>query len=119
MKNKRSKGFVLETMETLNKSYKGNEKEKKQAMMFLNNATEVGNKVFCFIPVELLKIDHENYQRPLQKTFKYLLDNWDDDKCDPITVNYRGDGYFYVINGQHRTEAAKAMGIEQLCCDVL
>lgn len=118
MKNKRSKGFVLETMETLNKSYKGNEKEKKQAMMFLNNATEVGNKVFCFIPVELLKIDHENYQRPLQKTFKYLLDNWDDDKCDPITVNYRGDGYFYVINGQHRTEAAKAMGIEQLCCDV-
>ena len=46
MKNKRSKGFVLETMETLNKSYKGNQKEKKQAMMFLNNATEVGNKVF-------------------------------------------------------------------------
>lgn len=58
------------------------------------------------------------YQRPLQKNFKYLLDNWDSDKCDPITVNYRNDGFFYIINGQHRESAAEVLGIKQIVCDV-
>lgn len=47
-----------------------------------------------------------------------MLDNWDSNKCDPITVNYRSDGFYYVINGQHRTEAAKAKGVNQIVCDV-
>ncbi len=46
------------------------------------------------------------------------MDNWDSNKCDPITVNYRSDGCFYVINGQHRTTVAEMLGIKQIVCDV-
>lgn len=118
MNEARTKRGLLETMEGLNKQNKRNKERKDEAMSFLNTAVEIGNKIFCCIHVKLLKIDHEMYQRSLQKSFKYLLDNWDSDKCDPITVNYRSDGFYYVINGQHRTEAAKAKGINQIVCDV-
>lgn len=118
MKKTRTKRDLLETMEKLNKQNRKNMEQKEEAFIFLNTAVEIGNKIFCCIPVKLLRIDHEMYQRPLQKSFKHLLDNWDSNKCDPITVNYRSDGFYYVINGQHRTEAAKAKGVNQIVCDV-
>ena len=118
MNETRTKRDLLETMEKLNKHNKKNKEQKEEAFTFLNTAVEIGNKIFCCIPVKLLRIDHEMYQRPLQKSFKYLLDNWDSDKCDPITVNYRSDGFFYVINGQHRETAAEMLGITQIVCDV-
>ncbi len=107
MKDVRTKSELLETMEKLNKQNKKNMEQKEEALTFFNTAVEIGNKIFCCIPVKLLRIDHEMYQRPLQKSFKYLLDNWDNNKCDPIIVNYRSDGHFYVINGQHRETAAE------------
>lgn len=118
MNETRTKRDLLETMEKLNKQNKKNKGQKEEAMTFLNTSVEIGNKIFCCIPVKLLKIDHEMYQRPLQKSFKYLLDNWDGNKCDPITVNYRNDGFYYVINGQHRTIVAEMLGINQIVCDV-
>lgn len=118
MNETRTKRDLLEKMEKLNKQNKKNKEQKEEAYTFLNTSVEIGNKIFCCIPVKLLKIDHDMYQRPLQKNFKYLLDNWDSNKCDPITVNYRSDGFYYVINGQHRTEAAKAKGVNQIVCDV-
>ena len=114
----RTKREMLAKMEKINKENRKNLEQKQEALSFLNTAVEIGNKIFCCIPVKMLRIDHDMYQRPLQKNFKYILDNWDNDKCDPITVNYRNDGYYYVINGQHRTEAAKAKGIMQIVCDV-
>lgn len=114
----RTKKEMLERMEQLNNENKKNLDQKAEAVAFLNTAVEIGNKVFCCIPTKLLKIDHDMYQRPLQRNFKHILDNWDNDKCDPITVNYRSDGFYYVIDGQHRTEAAKAKGINQLVCNV-
>lgn len=118
MNKTRTKRDLLETMEKLNKQNKKNKEQKDEALTFLNTAVEIGNKIFCCIPVKLLRIDHEMYQRPLQKSFKHLLDNWDSDKCDPITVNYRSDGFFYIINGQHRETAAEMLGINQIVCDV-
>lgn len=118
MNETRTKRDLLEKMEKLNKQNRKNKEQKEEAYTFLNTSVEIGNKIFCCIPVKLLKIDHDMYQRPLQKNFKYLLDNWDSNKCDPITVNYRSDGFYYVINGQHRTEAAKAKGVNQIVCDV-
>lgn len=117
-KKSRNKGEMISEMEKMNKENNKNVEQKAESLAFLRTAVEIGNKVLCCIPIKLLKIDHEMYQRPLQKSFKYILDNWDDNKCDPITVNYRSDGYYYVINGQHRTEAAKAKGISQIVCDV-
>lgn len=118
MNKTRTKGELLETMERLNRQNKKNKEQKEEARAFLNTAVEIGNKIFCCIPIKLLRIDHEMYQRPLQKSLKYLLDNWDPDKCDPITVNYRSDGFFYIINGQHREVGAELLGISQMVCDV-
>jgi len=118
MKDVRTKSELLETMEKLNKQNKENMERKEEALIFFNTAVEIGNKIFCCIPVKLLRIDHEMYQRPLQKSFKYLLNNWDNNKCDPVVVNYRSDGCFYVINEQHRTIVAEMLGIKQIVCDV-
>jgi hypothetical protein len=118
MKNQRTKQLLLEEMEKLNHESHGNSKAKKQAVRYITNSVEVGNKIFCSIPIDQLRIDHDMYQRPLQRSFQHIMDNWDNDKCDPITVNYRNDGYFYVINGQHRTEAAKRRNIDSIVCDV-
>lgn len=118
MMRTRTKKNILEKAETLNQKNDRNQAQKEESLMFLSTAVEIGNKILCCIPVKYLKIDHEMYQRPLQKNFKYLLDNWDDNKCDALTVNYREDGFFYVINGQHRSEVARMKGITQLVCDV-
>lgn len=118
MEKTRTKRQLLETMEKLNKQNTLNMQQKEDALTFLNTAVEIGNKIFCCIPVRMLKVDHEKYQRPLQKNFKYLLDNWDSDQCDPIVVNYRADGYYYVIDGQHRATAVQTLGITQIVCDV-
>lgn len=114
----RTKRQLLETMEKLNKQNGLNTQQKEEAFTFLNTAVEIGNKIFCCIPIKMLKVDHEMYQRPLQRNFKYLLDNWESDQCDPIVVNYRNDGYYYVIDGQHRVKAAQTLGITQIVCDV-
>lgn len=118
MREERSKRKMLQTMEKLNKKDMKNLEQKAEALSLLNNAVEIGNKVFCYIPVKMFRIDHDAYQRPLQSSVKNIMDNWENDKCDPITVNYRSDGYYYVINGQHRIEAARAKGILQIVADV-
>ena len=115
---KRNKEKMIELMEKMNAENSKNKGQKDDALSFFSGAIPIGNKVFCCIPEKLLKIDHENYQRPLESSINKISDNWNDDKCDAITVNYRNDGYFYVINGQHRTEAARKNGIKNLLCDV-
>lgn len=103
-------------MEKLNKENMLNKSEKALAVTLFKNAVKVGNKIFLEIPLELLKIDHEMYQRPLQRHVRTIAKGWKDDKCDPLMVNYRNDGFFYVIDGQHRYEAALMRGIESLVC---
>lgn len=118
MSTAREKKKMIVKMERMNAKSSLNQEVKDNAVQLLNNAIEIGNKVYCYIPTDLLKIDQEMYQRPLGHSVKSLIDNWDDDRCDAITVNYREDGFFYVINGQHRTEAARIVGCKLLVCDV-
>ncbi len=85
MKDTRTKRELLETMERLNKQDKKNKEQKEEALTFLNTTVEIGNKIFCCIPIKMLRIAHDMYQRPLQKSFKYLLDNWDSNKPELFT----------------------------------
>ena len=118
MAKERTLEGMKKRMAEMNKGSRGNEEQKKMATLFFKNASKVGNKVFLEIPLELIKIDHKMYQRPLQAHVRTIAKNWDDDKCDPLMVNYRSDGFFYTIDGQHRTEAAIMRGIESLVCNV-
>ena len=112
----RTKESLLERMQSLNKENKDNKEQKKSAEMLFKNAQKVGNKIFCDLPLETIQIDRKMYQRPLQSHVRKIAKEWNDDKCDPLMVNYRNDGYFYVIDGQHRLEAARMRGIDSLVC---
>lgn len=114
----RTKETMIATMQRMNKENGYNTEEKKMAITLLKNAQKVGNKVFLEIPLSLMRVDHEMYQRALQRHVRTIAKNWNDDKCDPPMVNYRNDGYFYLIDGQHRFEAAAMRGLDSLVCCV-
>lgn len=113
-----TKEMMIEKIRKLNKSTHENMEQKKKALNIMVNAVQVGGKILALIPVEDLKID-ESYQRPLQSHVLAIANEWKDVKCDPLVVNYRGDGYFYVVDGQHRRKAAIIKGIEHLVCVIL
>lgn len=63
---------------------------------------------FAYISKHLLHIDHHNYQRDNISQSK-LLDmakKWSWVACAALVVAKRDDGTFWVIDGQHRYEAA-------------
>jgi len=66
-----------------------------------------------FIAVETLLVD-DTYQRSIeggssQKLIVKIAENWDWRLCLPLLVSRR-DGRLYVIDGQHRLEAARLRG---------
>src|SRR5947207_2595614 len=66
-----------------------------------------------------------SYQRGLEDTrsrdlIKRIAAHWNWDLCQPLVVARRQGGALYVIDGQHRLEAARQRGdIAQLPCVVL
>ena len=87
----------------------------KNALKALMGGIQMGNKVFILVPLENLHID-ESYQRPVQNHIKTLVQEWDEQKCDLLKVNYREDRNLYVWDGQHRVVAMRIMGIEFAMC---
>ena len=66
-----------------------------------------------FAPIEALAVD-DTYQRSIeggssQKLIVKIAENWDWRLCLPLLVSRRG-GQLYVIDGQHRKEAAELRG---------
>lgn len=64
------------------------------------------------------------YQRDLDRNSLRMIDRiareWDWGLCQPLVVASRPGGSYYVIDGQHRLEAARLRGdIEQLPCVIL
>lgn len=115
----RTKEAMIQRMKELNAIDKENIAMKKNAIIIFKNAQKVGNKIFVELPLEYMKVDHQMYQRPVQSHVYTLAKNWKDDRCNPILVNYRGDGYFYIIDGQHRYEALKIKGMDSVVCEIL
>lgn len=79
--------------------------------------------VLQYCSPEQLLID-ETYQRSLeapasQALIRRVATSWDWGLCQPLFVARRADGGLYVVDGQHRLEAAKLRGdIWQLPCVV-
>lgn len=117
MKN-RTKEALLDRMVEMNAENNLNKENKALAVTLFKNAQKIGNKIYLEIPVNMMKVDTEMYQRPIMKHARAIARNWDENKCDAIKVNYRNDGYFYVIDGQHRREACIMRGIDTLICVV-
>lgn len=76
-------------------------------------------KIIALVPVSLIKVDHAAYQREEKKHVIKMSKEWDDSQCTLLLVNYRSvEGWFYAIDGQHRTIAAQILGIEYLACEI-
>ena len=112
-----TKDQMIELMEKINKGRKDNVESRRRALNMLVGAFPVGGKVFAVVALEELHID-ESYQRSLQNHVKIIARDWNPTKCDPLKINFREDGNFYVWDGQHRLEAARLRGIKYLLCDI-
>ena len=80
------------------------------------NAYKIGEKRFAMIPVSELRVD-PTYQRTLRRRVLAMSSNWDYEQCDVLVVSFRDD-VFYIIDGQHRYEAAKRNNVEYLPCQI-
>ncbi len=61
--------------------------------------------------VEIARLKFDDYQRQLSNEFvQEMAGNWDPKVAGAIVVNRRPNGALYVIDGQHRTAAAKTAG---------
>jgi len=112
-----TKDQMIELMEKINRGRNDNLESRRRALNILVSAIPVGGKVFAIIPLDELHID-ESYQRPLQNHVKVIAKDWNPTKCDPLKVNYRADGFFYIWDGFHRDMAAQLRGIKYLLCDI-
>lgn len=111
------KDQMIELMEKINRGRKDNIESRRSALNILVGAFPVGGKVFAVVALDELHID-KFYQRSLQNHVKIIARDWNPTKCDPLKINFRADGFFYVWDGQHRLEAAKLRGIKYLLCDI-
>lgn len=60
------------------------------------------SSVYRWIPFENLRIDH-TYQRRLQsKKIITMAHRWNPDRAGTLVVNKRSDGFYYIVDGQHR-----------------
>lgn len=74
----------------------------------LMNSFTIGYLKMAYIPLSEMKIDFE-YQRVATKKVDKITNEWDINKCDPISVSYR-NGKFYITDGQHRFLSAVRKG---------
>ena len=72
-----------------------------------------------FYPLDVKDLKLARYQRDLKKSrSKKYADHYDPDIFGIILVSFR-DGFYWIIDGQHRVEAAKMKGIKSVLCQVL
>ena len=74
--------------------------------------------------LEVVKIDdlHRDmsYQRPInQELVDKIASTWDIAAAGPIVVSRRTNGDLYIVNGQHRTAAARQAGETEVLAQVL
>lgn len=75
-----------------------------------------------WIDIDLLVVD-DSYQRPLERSnwnaIKRIARNFQWSRFSPVFVAPVEGGKFAIIDGQHRTHAAAAVGVEQVPCQVV
>ena len=90
--------------------------------LVVNNIQTIGGKKFAYIPLELLTID-SRYQRGALTTenkINKLVGSWNRNLMNPILVSpHKEKALFYIVDGFHRVEAARRMGLTGIEAEVL
>lgn len=84
--------------------------------MAIQQIPGMNKTIFQSLPVkDLLKAD---YNRPINpQRVKKIVNEYDEAQIGALRVNKR-NGKFYVVDGQHRLEALKALGIRDVMCEI-
>lgn len=82
----------------------------------LGLATGIRPDLIAGLPSEVVLLEQieafDLYQRELQTHYRTLLLGWDNRLCnDVILARRQGDDKLYVIDGHHRVQAAKELGL--------
>lgn len=64
------------------------------------------NTDFKILPISAIHSDL-GYQREINGKVREIISNFDPDRFDPIKVNKRSNGVYYVVDGQNRTQAVR------------
>ena len=90
--------------------------------LVVNNIQTIGGKKFAYIPLELLTVD-SRYQRgelTAESKINKLINSWDKNLMNPILVSpHKEEALFYIVDGFHRVEAARRMGLTGIEAEVL
>ena len=71
-------------------------------------------KNLATLPVSIIRVD--DYQRVLRESnVKKIVSGFDPIGLQHLSISFR-DGEYYVFDGQHRLEALKRLGIEEVEC---
>lgn len=118
MKNKETSNLLEMDLKTRQKLAQGVIMNAKEVVSIGLHGKET-KKIIALVPVSLIKVDHAAYQREEKRHVIKMSKEWDDSQCTLLLVNYRStEGWFYAIDGQHRTVAAQILGIEYLACEI-
>lgn len=70
------------------------------------------------LDIELLNVDRDHYQRQLTPIHKAIIGSFDERKLGTIAVSKRADGTYWIIDGQNRWAACRALGRKTMRCEV-
>ncbi|MBO5969934.1 MAG: ParB N-terminal domain-containing protein [Clostridia bacterium] len=101
----------------VNQSYAAAIDNTTLADAIMANVPEVCGVYYKDLPLALLDV-HPTIQRDLSDHYLKIAENFDINKCDPLTVSWKENGTFLIIDGQHRFRAALQKGITTLPCRV-
>ena len=73
-----------------------------------------------YLPIDLIVPNHWNAQVQDELTFQRLVDEIRDvGFVDPIEVVPMDDGTYRILGGEHRWQAARVVGLDELPCSIL
>jgi len=88
----------------------------------MSNIQKIGNKSFVFVPMELIFVD-ERFQRIHESSknkINQLVKSWNVNKLDALKGSLHPETcQVSIIDGYHRAEAAKILGLPGLVIEIL
>jgi Family of unknown function (DUF6551) len=79
----------------------------------------LGTSQFMEIPVDKLKVDMSYQREQAESLVTTIVTRFDLNKFEAPTVNIRPDHSHFVVDGGHRVEAARRLGMSTLTCRIV
>ncbi len=76
------------------------------------------SKKIRVIEIGLLQVARSYQRAQKPKLIKKIIDQYDEDALQPVTVGHRQDDSYWVVDGQNRLEALTRLGHKKIRCDV-